>query len=494
MKRLFTFFLSALIAFGVILTVPVSAFETPTITVSNTEGTVEEEITLAVGLESNPGVIAVGIQIEYDSSVLELKGAAGKDFAGVDFGPLTDQKLNITWEDALNQNNTNDGVLAELTFLIKNGSETGDYDVSVSYDEENIFNSGYTNVYFDVKSGKVTVLCPHKNKTHIEAKASTCAQNGWDDYYSCDFCGQLFDKTGEKLTEIPYLELSTLGHNYDEGVVTKAPSCTDKGVKTYTCKNDSSHTYTEDIPALGHNYDSGKITKDPSTTNTGIITFTCLNDSTHTYVETIPKLKSAPVPSNKEADSAPVNKAINKPSNIKTVCNTNKKQMTISFKAVYGASNYRIAYRKAGAKKWSLNWTKGKTTYILKKLNSKSLYEFKFAAYKVKNGKWERGNWSNVSYRYFFKLTQKPPKAAKKAIKVLWQKDKNCKGYYVLYSLKKSMSGQKKITVNNKNKTSYTIKKLKKGKKYYIRIRAYKVKDGKTYIGELSAIKSVKVK
>ena len=43
-----------------------------------------------------------------------------------------------------------------------------------------------------------------------------------------------------------------LGHNYESSVTTE-PTCTTDGVRTYVCKNDSSHTYTEPIPAAGHN-------------------------------------------------------------------------------------------------------------------------------------------------------------------------------------------------------------------------------------------------
>lgn len=41
-------------------------------------------------------------------------------------------------------------------------------------------------------------------------------------------------------------------HKYNSGVVTKEPTCTDTGVKTYTCV-DSDYSYDEKIPALGHN-------------------------------------------------------------------------------------------------------------------------------------------------------------------------------------------------------------------------------------------------
>lgn len=42
-------------------------------------------------------------------------------------------------------------------------------------------------------------------------------------------------------------------HKYDGGVVTKAPTCTKTGIKTYTCvKGDDS--YTETIPTIAHDY------------------------------------------------------------------------------------------------------------------------------------------------------------------------------------------------------------------------------------------------
>lgn len=50
-----------------------------------------------------------------------------------------------------------------------------------------------------------------------------------------------------KPTEKPHV------HKYNSGVVTKEPTCTDTGVKTYTCVA-GDDSYTETIPALGHDY------------------------------------------------------------------------------------------------------------------------------------------------------------------------------------------------------------------------------------------------
>ncbi len=45
-----------------------------------------------------------------------------------------------------------------------------------------------------------------------------------------------------------------LGHNWNGGTVTKAATCTEKGLRTYTCTRDSSHKYSVEIEKLGHNY------------------------------------------------------------------------------------------------------------------------------------------------------------------------------------------------------------------------------------------------
>ena len=57
------------------------------------------------------------------------------------------------------------------------------------------------------------------------------------------------DNNGDnnKPTEKPHV------HKYNSGVVTKESTCTDTGVKTYTCV-DGDDSYTETIPALGHDY------------------------------------------------------------------------------------------------------------------------------------------------------------------------------------------------------------------------------------------------
>lgn len=64
-------------------------------------------------------------------------------------------------------------------------------------------------------------------------------------------------------------------------------------------------------------------------------------------------------------------------------------------------------------------------------------------------------------------------KAKKKGFVLTWKKGSKVSGYQVQISTKKNFKGAKKISIK-KSKTKYKISKLKAGKKYYIRIRAYR--------------------
>lgn len=72
-------------------------------------------------------------------------------------------------------------------------------------------------------------------------------------------------------------------------------------------------------------------------------------------------------------------------------------------------------------------------------------------------------------------VTIKSVKTGKKQIVVKWAKDSNVDGYEVQCALQKNFKkGLKKSTVKGAGKTSVTIKKLTKGKKYQVRVRSYK--------------------
>ena len=81
-------------------------------------------------------------------------------------------------------------------------------------------------------------------------------------------------------------------------------------------------------------------------------------------------------------------------------------------------------------------------------------------------------------------------KSSKKAV-VKWKKISGVIGYQIVYSTKKSFSKKTMVSVSSK-KTSYTISKLKKGTKYYVKVRAYKKdSNGKKVYGTYSNVKTI---
>ncbi len=142
----------------------------------------------------------------------------------------------------------------------------------------------------------------------IPAVAPTCTDTGLEAGKKCSVCGTIITAQAT---------VPALGHDWDEGEVTTAPNCTDKGVKSFTCKRSGCNgTKTEEIPAnghtevidsavaatctetgltegkhcsvchevlvaqeeaaaLGHDRDAGAVTKEPTCTETGSEKFTC---------------------------------------------------------------------------------------------------------------------------------------------------------------------------------------------------------------------------
>ena len=74
---------------------------------------------------------------------------------------------------------------------------------------------------------------------------------------------------------------------WDSGTVTKPATCTEKGVRTYTCTS-SSHTKTEDIPALNHSFDGQEYVSNNDATceQDGTKTATCVRYGTGGCMET----------------------------------------------------------------------------------------------------------------------------------------------------------------------------------------------------------------
>lgn len=92
-------------------------------------------------------------------------------------------------------------------------------------------------------------------------------------------------------------------------------------------------------------------------------------------------------------------------------------------------------------------------------------------------------------------VIKKAAASGTKAIKISWKKDKKATGYQIQYCLKKSFKkGVKTVNIKKNGVVSKKINNLKAGKNYFLRVRAYKVIDGKKAYGAYSKPVVVRVK
>ena len=78
--------------------------------------------------------------------------------------------------------------------------------------------------------------------------------------------------------------------------------------------------------------------------------------------------------------------------------------------------------------------------------------------------------------------------------KVTYNKVAKATGYQIQYADNASFKSAKTANVNGGSVTSKTIKRLTKGKRYYVRVRSFKKIDGKVYYSAWSGKKSVVIK
>ena len=115
-----------------------------------------EEIQIPVRIEENPGVISIEISVHYDETVLEWTAVTAGEYGGTFLGEVGD---TLTWyADDPRENETKDGVFVTLTFRAKDDAATGTTLVSVSYDEENVYNADEENQAFLTAPGEIEVI------------------------------------------------------------------------------------------------------------------------------------------------------------------------------------------------------------------------------------------------------------------------------------------------------------------------------------------------
>lgn len=209
----------------------------------------------------------------------------------------------------------------------------------------------------------------------------------------------------------------------------------DEVIYSGTVKECTSHLTAAMKAVTKKNYKT--ITTPASTSKDGSIVVKCSNCGDVKSTTTIAKIKSIALNKTSFTGNGKVQKA--------TVVAKDSANKTIA------ASNYTVSYSNSNSKK------PGTYTATVK-FNGKNYAGTKKLTYKI-NAKAPA------------KTTVKLSKAKKTSLKASWSKVANATSYEVQYGTSKSFKGAKTVKVSSKS-SSKVLTKLKKNKKYYVRVRA----------------------
>ena len=179
----------------------------------------------------------------------------------------------------------------------------------------------------------------------------------------------------------------------------------------------------------------------------------------------------------------------------KTATSTNSSAIKIAWKAVPGATGYRVYYYNPSTKKYTALKTTTGTSYTVTKLKSGTSYKFAVKAYTIVNGKvyWYSGYKTITATTNPGTPTLKVTAGTKKAA-LSWNKQTGATGYAVYMATSKNGKYTKIATLKGNTKVSFTKTGLTKGKTYYFKVAAYTVANGKTLYSSFSSVKAVKIK
>lgn len=191
-----------------------------------------------------------------------------------------------------------------------------------------------------------------------------------------------------------------------------------------------------------------------------------------------------------------VNYSVGKPGKFR-VSSRGSNSLKLAWNKPVGATGYQLQ-RKSGNSYKTLATVKG-TSYTHKSLTAGAGYTYRVRAYRTVGGKNYYSGWaymtaytkpatpnltglSATKSGHKIKATWKKVGGSASGYQIYWAKDKN---------FKKVVS---KTTVSGQKKTSCTGKNFTKGKRYYVKVRAYKTVKGNKIYGAWSNVRNVKAK
>lgn len=158
-----------------------------------------------------------------------------------------------------------------------------------------------------------------------------------------------------------------------------------------------------------------------------------------------------------------------------------------------GASGYRVYRMVEGGADWELQAAVAGASaegWVDTAMPNGSLCSYAVAAY---SGSAESVRSTASSTRFLAAPAVKSLKRlSKTSYQATWKKNSKASGYQIQYSQSSLFASKKTVTIKKNATVKQKLKGLAKGKTYYVRVRAYLKKDGKTYYSAWSHSSNVR--
>lgn len=121
-----------------------------------------ETFSVAVKVKNNPGILGMTLTLSYNNRAMTLtgatSGAAVSDVLAFTKPGRFTNPCNFTWDGIeLDDSQIKDGELLVLTFDVAKSAASGTYPITISFEEDSIFDKNLKPVDFEIVNGSVTV-------------------------------------------------------------------------------------------------------------------------------------------------------------------------------------------------------------------------------------------------------------------------------------------------------------------------------------------------
>lgn len=201
MKRKFLF-VAICMFFIQVLNITVYGAEVGSISISTpTAKPGDSNVEVNISLDENPGICGMILKISYDQRLTLVnveQGNALNTLTLAEFAVPYINPINASWDGI--SSDTSKGTILKLFFDVADNAEAGNYNISVSYENGDVYDNDLNDLSLKITNGYITVKSANIH-THtmkkVLGKVADCITKGNIEYWECTGCHKSYsDESG----------------------------------------------------------------------------------------------------------------------------------------------------------------------------------------------------------------------------------------------------------------------------------------------------------